>query len=76
MATSQIADANRLQEDLDPFLSSLNVNRSIFFDCSLAVDCIQARITVPNFKVIGNVPILISLNFTVNLEAMSTMIFW
>lgn len=69
-------DGNRLDEDLDPFISSLNVNRTIFFDCSpMDEGCFRGRFSVSNFKVTGNVPILVSVNFTLNLDAISMKTF-
>lgn len=62
---------NNMDEVLDSSLSSLPANRTIFFDCSAnAMGCIQAKFTVANFKVSENTPIMISVNFTVNLKAM------
>lgn len=71
LQTTQI-DGNRLEEDLDPFISSLPMNRTIFIDCSTMIEgCIRGRFTVSNFKVPGNLPILVTVNFKLNLEETS-----
>lgn len=53
----------------DPLLTNLPFNRTIYFDCQNAEQeqCLQAKFTVLNFKT-GNAPILISLNFTIDLN--------
>lgn len=52
----------------DPLLANLPFNRTIYFDCQNAEQeqCLQAKFTVLNFRT-GNLPILISLNFTIDL---------
>lgn len=66
---------DRLQRDAgdnkDAAINNLPINRTIFFNCQNPYEefCIQARITVLNFKV-GNAPIMISLNFSMDLKKM------
>lgn len=64
----------RMKRDLtnidDNTLKNLPINRTIFFDCNSMDEqqhCIQAKFTVHNFKH-GNQPILISLNFSIDLN--------
>lgn len=63
----------RLQRDVgankDAAINNLPVNRTMFFNCENPFEeyCFQARITVSNFKA-GNVPIMISLNFSIDLN--------
>lgn len=65
--------SDRLQRDAgdnkDAAINNLPINRTIFFDCQNPYEesCIQARITVLNFKV-GNAPIMITLNFSMDLK--------
>lgn len=66
---------DRLQRDVGGItndaaaLNNLPVNRTLIFNCQNPHEenCFQARITALNFKV-GNVPILISLNFSIDLN--------
>lgn len=56
------------EEELDSFITSLPINRTVFFECSTPdVGCIKARFTVANFKVLRNSPIMVSVNFTIDL---------
>lgn len=50
-------------------LNNLPLNRTIFFDCTNAEEgtCVQAKFTVYNFRT-GNSPILISFNFSIDLN--------
>lgn len=58
----------------DPFLDNLPINRTFVFDCydAAAELCIQARFSVNNFKV-GNTPILVSFNFTIDLATVGKL---
>lgn len=64
---------NRLRREVatnkDAAINNLPVNRTMFFNCLNPYEehCFQARITVLNFKA-GNVPIMISLNFSIDLN--------
>lgn len=59
----------------DVILSSLPPNRTIIFDCydSEANLCVQAKFSVNNFKV-GNIPIQIQLNFSIDLKKIDKII--
>lgn len=63
----------RMKRDLtnieDSTLKNLPTNRTIFFDCESLDEqhCVQAKFTVHNFKR-GDQPILISLNFSIDLN--------
>lgn len=65
--------ASRHRRDIfnanDRLLANLPFNRTIYFDCQNAEQelCLQAKFTVLNFNA-GNTPILISLNFTIDLK--------
>lgn len=64
---------NRLERDVggnkNAAINNLPLNRTMFFDCQKPFEehCFQARITALNFKA-GNTPIMISLNFTIDLN--------
>lgn len=53
----------------DVILANLPINRTIMFDCDIAEEgqCVAARFSVHNFRV-GNIPIIVALNFTVDLS--------
>ncbi|KAJ6640903.1 Integrin alpha-PS3 [Pseudolycoriella hygida] len=59
----------------DVILTSLPPNRTIIFDCydSEASLCVQAKFSVNNFQV-GNTPILIQLNFSVDLNKIDKIV--
>lgn len=56
-------------------LNNLPLNRTIYFDCVNAEEgaCVQAKFTVYNFEP-GNVPILISFNFSIDLNVIGKWI--
>lgn len=60
----------------DVILSNLPINRTIMFDCDMAEEgqCVAARFSVHNFRV-GNVPIIVALNFTVDLNKIGNLSF-
>lgn len=59
----------------DVILTGLPPNRTIIFDCydSEASLCVQAKFSVNNFLV-GNTPILIQLNFSVDLHKIDKIV--
>lgn len=60
----------------DVILANLPINRTIMFDCDMANEgqCVEARFSVHNFRV-GNVPIIVALNFTVDLSKVGKFFF-
>lgn len=72
-----IHDINRrsISNHDDIILTSLPPNRTIIFDCydSEASLCVQAKFSVNNFKV-GNAPILIQLNFSIDLNKIDKIV--
>lgn len=63
----------RMQRDAgvnkDAAINNLPINRTMFFNCQNPYEehCFQARISVLNFRA-GNAPIMISLNFSIDLN--------
>lgn len=59
----------------DVILANLPVNRTIMFDCNMAEEgqCVEARFSVHNFRA-GNVPIIVALNFTVDLTKVGKLL--